>query len=214
MLSLWLSVVVTLSAPSLAYLLTLHPRLHKYFDRLVSFGLLILLVGDLIPDAVRHTGEWTLLSLAVGLMLPLVLGRYKAEDNVRLQQLMLWVGFSAFLGHALLDGFALNMAQHEHHGHTHDSLALGVLLHRLPVALSLWWLLSQRLGTRSGLLGLITLSLATLLGGLGGAGWFDEPSPAHFGHFQALMSGLLLHVLFHQPHHSRRAPAHLVDKVE
>ena len=202
MLSLWLSVALTLSAPGLAYLLTVRPKLHAHFDRLIGFGLLMLIIGDLIPDAAEHAGWWVLLSLSGGLTLPLLLNLYLGGDKRYLQQLILWLGLSTFLAHAVLDGFALITAQHEHDGHAHESFTLGVLLHRIPVALSLWWLLDRRLGARHGLFGLVMLSLATLLGGVGGVEWFEGLSSVLFGHFQALMSGLLLHILFHRPHGS------------
>ena len=197
MLSLWLSVAITLSAPGLAYLITSRPKLHERFDRLISLGLLVLIIVDLIPDAAEHAGWWVLMSLSGGLTLPLLLNLCLGGEKRHLQPLILWLGLSTFLAHAVLDGFALITAQHEHDGHAHEYFALGILLHRLPVALSLWWLLNRHLGARHGLFGLVMLSLATLLGGVGGVEWFEELSPVHFGHFQALMSGLLLHVLFH-----------------
>ena len=202
MLSLWLSVVITLSAPGIAYLFALSPKIYEHFDRLIGLGLLILIIAELVPDAVEHAGWWVLLSLSAGLTLPLLLNFHRSEDSRHLHQLVLWCGLSAFLAHAVLDGFALGTTQHEHHGHAHAYFALGLLLHRLPVALSLWWLLDRHLGAYYGLFGLIVLSFATLLGGVGGAEWFEEFSSVHFGHFQSLMSGLLLHVLFRQSHHS------------
>ena len=80
---------------------------------------------------------------------------------------MLTLATVALAVHAMMDGAALidHTGHDGHHGH-HDegSLALGVILHRLPLGLTLWWMVNSKLGLKAAFLTLGGLIGATCLG--------------------------------------------------
>lgn len=118
--------------------------------------------------------------------------------------------------HAMLDGVALGSPealhalggdQHGGHGHEHDAqnassasiLALAVVIHRLPVAVTIWWLLRPSNGALIAVGTLIALALATLGGFALSDGLAAALDASWLAHFQALVAGSLLHVVVHRP---------------
>ena len=107
--------------------------------------------------------------------------------------------------HAMMDGVALidHSGHAGHHGHHEDgSLALGVILHRLPLGLTLWWMVNSKLGLKAAFTTLGGLIGATCLGYFAGDEIIHSFSNDNLSIFQALMGGAILHIAFdsgHQP---------------
>lgn len=170
---------------------------------LVAVGGLVLV--QILPECVADGGWWAIAFAFAGLWGPTVVEKYlhRAERQVHSAAL-----FLALLGislHALLDGAALV----EQHGPQHrQSVLLGwaVVLHNIPVGLTIWWLLSPGYGARtaSGVLALV--AGATLGGFWAGEHLTEGLSLTALAWFQALVAGSLMHVLIHRSiPHSREA---------
>ena len=114
--------------------------------------------------------------------------------------------------HALLDGVALGGPEallELEHGHGHDGdvesassasiLALAVVLHRLPVAVTIWWLLRPSNGVATAAGTLLALGVATLGGFALSDGLAAALDARWLALFQALVAGSLLHVVVHRP---------------
>ncbi|MSP26523.1 MAG: hypothetical protein EXR75_15525 [Myxococcales bacterium] len=100
---------------------------------------------------------------------------------------------SALGGHALHD---TGSTGHAGHGHG-ESLGLSVILHRVPVGVTLWWLVRPSYGKRGGVVMVALVSAATTLGYFG-ARTFVPSLPIYWlSIFQALVAGSLLHVVLH-----------------
>jgi len=168
-------------------------------DGFVVTALLGLIGLHLLPEALVHGGWLAVLMTIVGLILPgLIEGRV---DSPRPVVGLAVLGFGL---HAMLDGAALS---HGDHGHHHgELLALGVVLHRLPLGLALWWGLRPRFGVRAGFMALGFVTVVTALG------FFAEPvleglPQRPLAAFEALVAGSLLHVVLgHVPAQLQRAP--------
>ena len=115
----------------------------------VSMGGLILV--DVFPPAFELGGWLCLVFAFVGLVGPTILERSFRSASRQMHLLALGLGLLALSLHALVDGVYLGGASgHEHahshgahagHGHDHtmSGLPLAIILHRLPVGLTVWW---------------------------------------------------------------------------
>ncbi|PIE17789.1 MAG: hypothetical protein CSA65_07770 [Proteobacteria bacterium] len=158
---------------------------------LTAIGGLVLLYT--LPDTFAHAGPWVVPVMLLGFLGPTLLegwlhrGAAAAAHSATL--------FLAVLGlalHAALDGAALAQKR--------LPLELAVVLHRLPVGLTIWMLLRPSrpklaFGALAGIAG------ATLIGYGAGAGLLLQTSPVALALFEALVAGALLHVVLHAPHH-------------
>jgi uncharacterized protein len=156
-------------------------------------GLVLLLI---LPESFE-TGGWAVLVFAVaGVFGPTFLEGLSRQLARRTHVLALILGLAGLALHATIDGTALS----------HDHLAAGsalpaaVVLHRFPVGLAIWWLLRPAFGfpAAAAVLGLI--AAATLVGFNAGPHLTAGLSGQGVAWFQALVAGMLLHVVFHQPH--------------
>ncbi len=159
-------------------------------DGFVLTALTGLVLLHVLPHAV-HEGGWAAIALALaGLVAPYLLEGRLANAHGALLALAL-----AGLGvHAFTDGAALAL---DGHGDGHDHLILGVILHRLPLGMFLWFAVRPALGTR-GALGIVALIAgSTAVGLFAGAEAVHGVSEGGLALFEALVAGSLLHVVVH-----------------
>ncbi|PKF61834.1 permease [Psychromonas sp. psych-6C06] len=156
-----------------------------------------LVLFHILPEVLHSGGPIVLLLMAIGLLAPSWIEKYfhKAADQAH--QTTLFLGVIGLVVHAAVDGSALVV---EPGDHTAWLLALGVLLHRFPVGLTIWWLLRPQYGRTLPLVVLISMSAATVAGAL-----FADHSIAHLdgellAWFQAFVMGSIMHVVLHRPY--------------
>jgi len=92
----------------------------------------------------------------------------------------------------------------EHHHHQGEGshglgLGVGVLLHRIPLGLTLWWMVRGAFGTRVAMGVLVGMMGATAGGYFAGEAWMAGLSLEAIAVFQALMAGSILHVALDSP---------------
>ena len=102
--------------------------------------------------------------------------------------------------HTFLDGMSL-MIPHNHQHEADFGLPLAVILHRFPVGLTIWMLARPQYGTTKSIGVIVILCGATTLGFflynlLNGI--IDQTIASGI---QSVVSGSLLHILFHRPHY-------------
>ncbi len=179
---------------------------------LIALGGLVAL--HLLPEAIDHVGWPAALAAVIGLGLPMMLekGLSRTTWKQRAPWMMAVLALIAAIIHTFIDGAGLALPfvealkeghGHDHgheHGHDGSLLALGIVMHRLPLGLALGWVLVPRHGTRAALTAATILGVSTLAGfivGQGGLPFFGSDS---LDVFQALFAGTLLHVVFqHNP---------------
>jgi uncharacterized protein len=173
-------------------------------------GLIIVTVGGLvmihlIPHSVQLGGVWALVAAGLGVVLPGILERGFARGDKRAGP---WIAVLALTGlavHALLDGAALaapdaHALVEGHSDHSdeaaHSLLALGVLLHRLPVGLLLGLQVLPQLGWAR-TIGVATMMAAGTVAGFAvGLDSLASLPLEGVGIFQGLVGGMLLHIIF------------------
>jgi len=164
------------------------------------------------PESYRVAGWAALAAGLLGFALPFLLHGQLHTHEERAMPGLLWLAFLALALHALLDGVALFSPETEPmSGHSQEQgilLGAAVVLHRVPTALAIWWLVVPRLGKRPAVALLSIVGLATVLGfALAGPflGLLSAPGVAAF---QAGIAGMLMHiVLGHEHPHAKQAPA-------
>lgn len=194
---LLLASILVLAAGPLLYALA--RRRHSalaLLDGLIFVTITGLVLLFVLPHAFEQ-GSWAVFLFApLGLFGPTVLEAVSRRAARRTHLVTLVLALSGLGLHAALDGVAIA------HGGLEGEplLPLAVVLHRFPVALTIWWLLRPNFGRRTPALVLVAVGAATLVGYWSGLPLAAVLSTRVFAWFQAFVAGSLLHVVFHQPH--------------
>lgn len=201
LLLLTASLLPLAAAPFLAELGRRSTRPALILDIVVTLVVVFIALFHLLPDAWRAAGPGALLVALLGFVIPSGLYRWLSNRSSRRTLHGIFIlSLSGLAVHAALDGVALFAPLIDHHGHGPDEdnarwMALGVILHRLPMALAIWWLVRPRLGRGAAATFLITIGVATTVGfAIGGRVWIALSSPG-IGLLQAAIAGMLLHVV-------------------
>lgn len=186
--------------------LSLGPVLHRVALRMpftlpVLDGFIFVAIGGLVlQHSVMesfHLAGWPVVPVALlGFVGPTIGEKvlHRAAHHVHRAALTLAMAGLAF--HAALDGLALARSATPEAGIT--ALALAVILHRIPVSLTIWVLLRPPYGVAAALATLGLVGLSTVAGFFAGGPLLgDSPGPG-VGLFQALVAGSLLHVVVHR----------------
>jgi len=209
-LFLLLSLLPLALAPPLADVTRRSPPAHAAMDAFVATTVGGLALLHILPHAYRLAGGMALLAALAGFLVPLALhhGIHRWEERA-LPGLAAIVLLGLAL-HAVVDGIALVGAGAGHHrppagDHLHlppagaPPLALAVVLHRLPVALVIWWFAAPLWGRwRAGAL-LAAIGGATIAGFAVGERLWTTLSSPQLGVGQAAIAGMLFHVLLRHP---------------
>ena len=192
--ALILSVAVLLAAPLLAKLVSRAPALKSGLDGFVLVTVIALITTTLLPEALSHGGMWGLAIAVIGFLLPWLAEAlfHRAEEITH--RLIMLVAALALIVHAASDGAILAFAKDADGG---AFIASGVVLHRVGVAIAVWWLLRPVLTTVGGIAVLVSLGAMTVIGYLMvlfAGEWYNIPL---IGYWQAFAAGSLFHVVMH-----------------
>lgn len=161
----------------------------------VSLGGLVLI--HILPELLEHGGLLAIIFVILGIWGPTASERLFHRYSDITHNLTLSLGIGGLLLHTITDGGAMVLAQQEG---SSTLLALGVILHRLPVGLAIWWLLKPQVGTRWASLVLVAMMLLTGVGYVAGEQLITQLSLENTVYLQAFVTGSILHVVLHQPH--------------
>lgn len=163
---------------------------------LVAMGGLI--AAHILPELFEIAGPWVAVAVLLGLVAPPVLERLLGRAARQVHTISLCLALFGLALHATIDGVALATGGHDHGGS--ESLRVAVALHRLPVGMTVWWLLRPAFGARVAVGVLLLIAAMTVVGFAAApalAGALHGPSLALFN---AFVAGTLVHVLLHRPH--------------
>ena len=169
-------------------------------DKIVSGIVLIVVAGviifEVIPKTYQIIGWLSLVISAVGFAGPTLIEKAFRHAADTTHKVTTYLGISGLLVHALIDGAALQTDQ----GNQANGLTLAIILHRVPVGLTIWWLLKPLLGERYALVTLLLMGLSTFGGYMLNQMISNYDDNYFFALVQALIAGSLLHVVIHKPH--------------
>jgi|GEM_PF-1041554 len=195
------SVVALLVGPAVARMAGERRAPFAALDGFIVVGLPGLVLLEILPEAFEQGGPTAVLFAMVGLALPRLLeGRLHVAEG-DLHSAVTWGATFAYSLHAVIDGAALN------DGAGSFALGTGVVLHRIPVGVTMCWLV-RRHGVRGAAFAIGLIGLATSLGYFGAGSLVAAMPLGSLGLFQALVGGSLMHVVAGHAHgHDGHAPA-------
>ncbi|HLD45796.1 MAG TPA: ZIP family metal transporter, partial [bacterium] len=173
-------------------------------DTIEGFTLvmIILLVAMyILPHTVHDVGFWAVVMLLIGMFLPSVFEKTYVRLASHVHYATIFVVMLGFATHAFLDGVALvtpSSICSIDAEHSVSMLPIAVLLHRLPEGLAIWTLIRPWYGNRRAILMLLISAISTVAGVTSGSLLISHIPHEPFGFFEALIAGLLLHILFHR----------------
>lgn len=165
-------------------------------DGFVMVAVTGLVLVHIIPHSLEAAGVWALVPALIGFLGPGMVEHTLRNAARQAHATALVLALAGLMVHGFFDGAAL--ASPRALGESVSVLAIAVALHRLPVAITIWSLLSPNgRGLATGVL--VGLGVATVAG----YALVDTVLPfaeaSWLGHFQALIAGSLLHVVIHRP---------------
>ncbi|WP_025822047.1 hypothetical protein [Shewanella marina] len=197
MLYLFASCIALLIGPLFYRYFSSGSGLQKGLDGFIFVSLGGLVLIHILPELLEHGGLMAIVFVILGLWGPTLSERIFHRYSEITHNLTLILGVGGLMLHTITDGGAMVLAQH---GGNSPLLALGVILHRLPVGLAIWWLLRPQIGLRWSIVVLASMMLLTSLGYFAGEHLLAQLSLDNTVYLQAFVTGSILHVVLHQPH--------------
>lgn len=197
MLYLLASCIALLLGPIFYRFLSAENGLQKGLDGFifVSLGGLVLL--HILPELLEHGGFLAIIFVIIGMWGPTASEKLFHRYSEVTHNLTLFLGIAGLLLHTITDGGAMVLAQQDD---TSVLLALGIILHRLPVGLAIWWLVKPQVGSRWAMVVLAAMMVLTGVGYFAGEQMLTQLSLDNTVYLQAFVTGSILHVVLHQPH--------------
>ena len=161
-----------------------------------AIGGLVLI--HLLPESFLLGGWLALAGGAIGLFVPSMVEHRLGRLARKAHAIALLLGLTAIALHAFMDGLALTTADSLDGSGQRHMLPMAVILHRLPVGLTVWFLLRPQYGVRTALACLALICIATTTGYASGETVHTLMESRARGVFQAIVAGSLLHVLLHR----------------
>ena len=196
---LFASLAALVIGPILFQYFRYRPHWYRLLDGFVVIMITGIVMMEVLPEILAHQALWGTVLLAVGLIGP----TYLEHQFHRIAKQIHWVALClAILGlliHAFIDGVVISEID-ESMLSSQFMLGLGVVLHRIPVGLTIWMLFLPRLGKWNAVLILSLLAVGTVAGftfEMFFAVWREGDAMILF---QALAAGSILHVVIHRPH--------------
>ena len=196
---LFASLAALVVGPLLFQYFRYRPHWYRLLDGFVVVMISGIVVLEVVPEILASQPVWGIALLIVGLMGPTYLEHQFHRFARQVHWVALYLAMLGLLIHAFIDGVVLS----EITGSVFSSdslLGVGVVLHRIPVGLTIWMLFLPRLGRWKASLILVLLGVGTV----GGftfemfMGVWQEREALIL--FQALAAGSILHVVIHRPH--------------
>ena len=171
-------------------------------DGFVYATIIGLVLIYILPHSIGLSGWMAGVAALTGLLAPTVLERRLHGLARQVHNLALVLGLVAIALHAFTDGLALTPVATggtDAHGDAGHMLPMAVLVHRLPIGLTVWFLLRPLYGLGTALGTLLLIAVATTIGFASGEAFASVLSDGSgFGLFQAFVAGSLLHVVLHR----------------
>ena len=197
-MALVLSILALVAGPFVYALGQKNHNAHQIFDGFIFITIAGIVCVHIIPAALDTGGLWALGFLGLGLIFPVVLEKVFDRAMHEAHGFILLMAALGLVLHAIVDGVALlplNPADGSAARLADNPLAIGVILHRLPIGMAIWWSLRPHFSTGVALATYAIVILASSASYLFGDPVIALAKTASVAYFQAFVAGSLVHVV-------------------
>lgn len=203
------SIVALLIGPLLFNLTIKKPNMLDLFDGFIFVVIGGLVIFHILPETISEAGLWSILFVLIGLFGPTLAESLFHKAAALTHKTTLALGVFGLVLHSLTDGTALT----EDPNFTQLTLIIAVIAHRLPVGLTVWWLLRPHFGKTIALSVLALMAAGTITGSYYGSQWLPGLDSTVVALIESFIAGSVLHVVFHRPyaehhHHHKNTTTH------
>ncbi|WP_051202024.1 hypothetical protein [Ferrimonas senticii] len=198
------SILVLAFGPLLYHGLRQRPRFLHGITAFVLVALGGLVLFDILPHLWQQAGWLMLPFVLLGIAGPTLMEKLFHRSSAVTHNLTLLLGLTGLLLHTVTDGGAIALAN----AHNDGMLALGVVLHRLPAGLAIWWLLRPAFGRMVAAIVLGLMMLLTVVGYVAEHELEHLFAAEQLLWLQAFVTGSIMHVLLHRPHEHHHSHDH------
>lgn len=204
-LLLSLAILATLTGPFIYVVFRKQPSLKQGIDAFILVITAGIIIFQVLPETYHSLGLLSIILVILGMGLPGLIEYLFRRAAAQTHVLTLILGVFGLLVHGVVDGSALTMSKYE----AGSLLPLAIIFHRTPISMTLWWLVKPQFGKIYAISVIAILIIGTLLGFYFSSSVMMQLHNKQFMIFEALVSGTLLHVLYHQPGHEHHHLNHV-----
>ena len=200
MLYLGAALLAPVLGPALYGVLHSRAEAVRVVDGFVYVAVPLLVLWQVAPYTWAEQSLVPPLIVGSGVFLPTIIERASHALKSQTDNFVILLGLSGLVLHAFLEGVAFSPGSDALRG----PFVAAVILHRIPVGLVIWWLISPRHGHPSAAAAVASIPIATALGYAVGLEFLGEWQGQGVELYQAFVAGSLIHVVFHQGRHDHR----------
>ena len=189
-----LSIIALVLGPFLYALGQKKPSARQILDGFIFITIAGIVCVDIIPHSIQTGGAAAIAFLVLGLAFPVVLERNFHKMLPHAHEVVLVLAAVGLVVHAAIDGIAL-LPLDGSADVLHNNLAIGVILHRLPVGMAIWWSVRPNFGTPVAIAVFAVVIAATAAAWVFGAPIAELAGTESIAWFQAFVAGSLVHVV-------------------
>lgn len=206
---LFISIAALLVGPMLFNFTSKNTKMLDLFDGFIFVVIGGLVLFHILPESIETVGLWSIVFVLLGLMGPSIAESLFHKAAAMTHKSTLALGVSGLVLHSITDGTALI----ESPDFDQLTLIIAVIAHRLPVGLTIWWLLRPHFGKGIALSVLVLMAAGTAMGSYFGDLWLPALSETTIALIESFIAGSVLHVVFHRPyaehhHHHEKTTTH------
>ncbi|AQS35745.1 ZIP Zinc transporter [Shewanella psychrophila] len=195
MIYLFVSCVSLLAGPIFYRFLNSDHGLRKGLDGFIFITISGLVILHILPDLVKVGGAIAVITVLVGLILPTMAEKFFKGDFGTTQKIAIVLSLFGLMLHNITDGCSIILAQQ---ADASIMLAVGVIIHRLPEGLAIWWMVQPRSGSLWASAALLLMLGMTCLGYFAGGELLIHLNLESTVYLQAFVAGSIMHVILHQ----------------
>ena len=200
LLMLILSVLALVVGPGLFRVFSARQHFFRLMDGFVVVVITGIVILEVLPELIEHHPVAGVLMLMAGFAGPTILEHLFHNAARQVHRTALLIGVAGIVAHTFVDGMVLFEAPVSGGA----LLGLGIMLHRLPVGITIWWLMEPRYGKKGAWVVLGLMVVGTVVGFFAGASHFMFTSAEGVLWLKAFVAGAILHVVIHRPHVSEK----------
>ncbi|MGB1299511.1 MAG: permease [Psychrobium sp.] len=193
---LLLSILALFIGPLLFNYTSKNNKMLDLFDGFIFVVIGGLVIFHILPESIETVGLWSILFVGLGLIGPSLAEQLFHKAAAITHKSTLILGVTGLVIHSLTDGAAIvddpNFDQ--------LTLIIAVIAHRLPVGLTVWWLLRPHFGKGVALAVLGLMAVGTGLGSMVGEQVLPQLNQQTIALIESFIAGSVLHVVFHRPY--------------